>query len=391
MQQEISKYLDGIQDDLIKFTSELIQIESLTGHEAEATKRVAEEMEKLGYDEVTIDSHGSVLGRVGNGDVTYLYDAHIDVVPAKDANDWTHPPFSGKIVDGFLWGRGSVDTKSSVCSMVYAGHALKELGLLEGKTVLISASVMEEDYDGELLSQAIEENNIKADYCIIGEPSDLNLAVGHRGRAMYKITTTGVSCHGSAPNNGVNSIYKMAKIIQNVENQQKEFDKLEGEKGSVVLSHIESRTASLNAVPDLTSIFLDRRLALGETEEMVAEEMDKIIDGSEATWEIYNAVGKAATGKEVVLRTFLPAWETDSSHELVLAAKLAISDVTDVPKEIFKWEFSTNGYATNGKNIVPTIGVGPGDMNLAHMKDERCSISDIVKASKIYACLAIRI
>ncbi|QZY54818.1 YgeY family selenium metabolism-linked hydrolase [Crassaminicella profunda] len=387
MNDSIVECFSQLRDDLIKFTQKLVRIESYTGKEQEATELVKAEMEKLGYDEVIVDNYGSVLGRVGSGDTKIIYDAHIDVVEAKDANEWKYGAFSGEIVDGAMYGRGTVDTKSSVCAMIYAGHAMKKLGLLEDKTVYISASVMEEDFDGELLFRVIEEQKLDLDYTIIGEPSNLQLAVGHRGRSMYTITTKGVSAHGSAPNNGVNAIYKMAKILSRVENQQKEFDKINGEKGSVVVSNIEARTASLNAVPDQCKIYLDRRLALGETEEMVAKEMDKIIEGTDATWEIYNAIGKSATGKDVVLRTFMPAWETAEDHQLTQAAIKSFNEVLEKKPEIFKWEFSTNGFATNGRFNVPTIGFGPGEMKYAHMKDEHCKVEDIVTAAKVYTAL----
>ena len=82
-----------------------------------------------------------------------LFDAHIDVVTAEDAADWEHGPFSGDVVDGVVWGRGTVDTKSSAVAMIYAGYLMKKLNLLEGKKVYISTSVMEEDFDGKKMAE----------------------------------------------------------------------------------------------------------------------------------------------------------------------------------------------------------------------------------------------
>lgn len=388
MSKNISNFLDSKRDALIAFTQDMIRIESYTCKEKEASERVQAEMISLGYDDVKVDSFGSVLGRVGNGETVLLYDAHIDVVEALDAADWKHGPFSATIEDGCMYGRGTVDTKSSVCAMVYAGHAMKELGLLEDKTVYISASVGEEDYDGFFLENAIREHKIEADFAVIGEPSDLNLAVGHRGRSMYTIQTQGVSAHGSAPHNGINAIYKMAKVIERVEAQQGKFDLLEGEKGSVVLSNVQARTASLNAIPDQCTIYLDRRLALGETEEIVAAEMDAIVEGLDAKWSVYRATGESFTGKEIDMHVFLPAWEIDANHVLAVAGTKAISTVTGKTDTTFKWEFATNGFATNGPFQVPTIGVGPGEIKYAHMKDENCKVEDIVSAAKIYTCIS---
>ena len=385
----INKIFDEIQNDLIDFTQRLIRVESYTGKETETSKLVKDEMIKLGYDDVTVDKYGSVLGKLGSGDKHILYDGHIDVVEAPDKDEWLYPPFEAKIVDGKLYGRGAVDMKAAVAGMVYAGYAMKKLNLLEGKTVYISASVMEEEYDGELLYRVINEQKLSLDYTIIGEPSALQLAVGHRGRAMYVISTPGISAHGSAPEKGDNAIYKMGKILHNIEQLQKYFDTLEGDnKGSIVVSDIKARTASLNAIPDLCSIYIDRRLALGETREMVDKEMDKIIEGTDASWEIYTASGKSFTNADVELETFLPAWEINLDHELVKFGQSAFKEITNSTVNIFKWPFATNGFATNGRFNVPTIGFGPGDYKLAHMKDEHCAVDDIVLASKFYTILA---
>ena len=386
--EEIKVELEQMKYDIIEFTKKFIQIRSFTGKEAEATKLVANKMKELGYDEVIVDSYGNVLGRIGSGKTKILYDAHIDVVEAKDEADWIYPPFAAEIHDDIIYGRGTVDTKSAVISMIYAGYLVKKLNLCNGKTIYISASVMEEDFDGELLYRVIKENNLKLDYVVIGEPSNLQIALGHRGRAMYKITTLGVSAHGSAPEKGDNAIYKMAKILERIENKQKEFDKLEGEKGSIVVSNIEARTASLNAVPDMCTIYIDRRLALGETEDKVNKEMESFVDGIDAKYEIYVAEGVSQTGKEVTLRTFLPAWEISKDAYLTKIAIKSFEECFNAEAPLFKWPFATNGFATNGEIKVPTIGFGPGDLKLAHMKDERCHLEDLYKTITFYTSVA---
>lgn len=384
----LKKELENIKTDILEFTKKFIQIRSFTGKETEATRLVANKMKELGYDEVIIDSYGSVLGRIGTGKTKILYDAHIDVVEAKDELEWKYPPFSGEIVDDMIYGRGTVDTKSSVISMIYAGYLIKKFNLCEGKTIYISASVMEEDFDGELLYRLMKENDLKLDYVIIGEPSNLQIALGHRGRSMYKITTLGVSAHGSAPEKGDNAIYKMAKILERIENKQREFDKIEGEKGFIVVSNIEARTASLNAVPDMCTIYIDRRLALGETEEKVNKEMESFIEGIDAKYEVYIAKGVSQTGKEVTLRTFMPAWEVSKDDYITQIAIKSYEECFNKKAPLFKWPFSTNGFATNGEIKVPTIGFGPGDLKLAHMKDERCNIDDLYKTIIFYTSVA---
>ena len=85
---------------------------------------------------------------------------------------------------------------------MYAGYLAKTLGLYAGKTIYVSASVMEEDFDGFALGNLIDELELELDYVVICEPSENRIAIGHRGRALFEVHTKGVACHGSAPENG---------------------------------------------------------------------------------------------------------------------------------------------------------------------------------------------
>ena len=133
-----------LQKELIEFTQSLIQIKSLSGQEREVIQLIEQKMKALGYDEVTIDSMGNVLGRIGDGSKSILFDSHVDTVDVKDEEAWDIPPFSGRIVDGRLHGRGSVDMKSAAAASLFAGALAKNLGLTVGKTVYVSCTVFEE-------------------------------------------------------------------------------------------------------------------------------------------------------------------------------------------------------------------------------------------------------
>ena len=155
--ENLSIELEKIKPDIIEFSKKLIQIRSFTGKEKEAAELIKNKMLELNYDQVKVDTYGNVLGIIGNGKTKVLYDAHIDVVEAKDEKEWEYPPFSGEVHNGILHGRGSVDTKGSVISMVYAGYLMKKLNLCPDKTIYISTSTMEEDFDGELLYRTMKK------------------------------------------------------------------------------------------------------------------------------------------------------------------------------------------------------------------------------------------
>src|SRR6188474_2014560 len=100
-----------IRHELIEFTQSLIRIKSMSGQEEEIIKFIEKKMKALGYDEVIIDSMGNVLGRIGDkrNQKSILFDSHVDTVEVNDEDKWDVPPFSGDILEGRIYGRGSVD------------------------------------------------------------------------------------------------------------------------------------------------------------------------------------------------------------------------------------------------------------------------------------------
>ena len=374
----------NITNDLIAFAQDLVRIKSYSGQEEQIARFIASRMNALGFDEVKIDRYGNVLGRVGDGKRVILFDSHTDTVSVTDEALWDLPPFSGEIRNGYLWGRGSVDMKSGAAASVYAAAQAKRQGLLAGKTVYVSCTVFEEDCDGEGLKRLLEESHIQPDYAIICEPSANLIALGHKGKAQIIIRTQGVSAHGSAPEKGVNAIYEMAEIIQRVEQTNRELMRPGGRTGTLVLSQISSTSVSLNAVPSACEVYLDRRMAVGETEQNIRDEMDRIIAGKNAAWEIDTLHRTTWTGEKLTYRPFHLAWEISLQHPLAQTFSAAYGETFgQAPETPLFWDYSTNAVATVRLGI-PTIGFGPGEYKLAHMRDERCAMRQIVEACEVY-------
>jgi putative selenium metabolism hydrolase len=374
-----------LQNELIEFTQNLIRIKSLSGQEEQIICFIEKRMIALGYDEVRIDSMGNLLGRIGNGPKTILFDSHVDTVDVKDEAQWEIPPFSGKIVDGRLHGRGSVDMKSSVAASIYAGAIAKRSGFADGKTIYMSCTVFEEDCDGENLRHLFKEFNLRPDYVVICEPSNNVITLGHKGKAQIAIKTQGVSAHGSAPEKGHNAIYEMAEIIQRVEKTNLELPNKHGMKGTLVMSRISSLSASLNAVPSECEVYLDRRMIPGETEAAIKAEMDALIAGKKATWEVGTLHRKSWTGLDIKYDPFHLAWKIDLEHELSEACIAAYKEHFGAePSQYDFWDFSTNAVTPVSLGI-PTIGFGPGEYKLAHMRNESCAVDQILEACNFYA------
>lgn len=380
-----------IAQELIEFTQSLIRIKSMSGQEEEIIKFIEEKMKALGYDEVRIDSMGNILGRIGSGEKSVLFDSHVDTVEVNDEAKWDVPPFSGNIVNGHVHGRGSVDMKSSVAASIYAGVIAKKLGLDSGKTIYVSCTVFEEDCDGENLKHLFKELGLKPDYVVICEPSNNKIALGHKGKAQVSIKTQGVSAHGSAPEKGINAIYEMAEIIQRVEKTNSELMKKAAPRGTLVMSRISSTSASLNAVPSECEVYLDRRTVPGETADTIKKEMDQIIQGKNATWEVGTLHRKSWTGMDITYEPFHSAWKIDLRHELTQACIAAYRETFgSEPDEYDFWDFSTNA-VTPVRLGIPTIGFGPGEYKLAHMRNENCKVEQILEACRLYTSLIQKI
>lgn len=375
----------AMQAELIDFAQALVRIKSLSGQEREAAEFIAQRMRDLGFDEVRIDALGSVLGRIGSGPKAILFDSHIDTVAVTDEETWDVAPFSGRIVDGNLYGRGSVDMKSAAAASIYAAVLATQRGLPAATSIYVSCSVFEEDCDGENLKSMFAEFGLRPSYVIICEPSSNKIALGHKGKAQVAITAYGVSAHGSAPEKGINAIYEMAEIIQRVEKLNLELMRRPAPHGTLVMSRISSVSASLNAVPSSCEVYLDRRMVSGETEADIRAEMDGLVAGKRATWQIGALQRRSWTGRDIRYEPFHLAWKIDLDHELTRACIAAYRDCFGrEPGEYDYWDFSTNAVTPVSMGI-PTIGFGPGEHKQAHMRNEHCPVSEIVDACAFYA------
>jgi putative selenium metabolism hydrolase len=373
---------------IVRFLRDLIAIPAESGREGERCERVRREYEALGFDEVRFDALGTVVARLGAGPLKILMDGHIDCVGVGDRGAWAFDPFLGKLEDGEIWGRGAVDELPAIAAMAYGARILADRGLPPGVSLYLTASVMEEDCDGYCMRHLIEHEGIRPDLVVLGEPTDLAVFRGQRGRMEATITTRGVSAHGAHAQRGVNALYKMAPIISDVEALDATLaeDPFLG-KGSVIVSFIECTSPSLNAVPDSARIHLDRRLTVGETVDSAMAELAALphLGDAEVALSTYDALSWRGTRAQQ--DKYYPTWVLDEDHPLVRGVAAAAAEVLGATPAISRWHFSTNGVATMGVYGIPTVGFAPGREELAHTTEERVSIDDLVRATAVYSLI----
>lgn len=387
--QKLEAMAKKYEPEILEFARDIIRTRSYSTEEKDLVMLIKSKMESLGFDEVKVDGIGNIIGRVGNGPRKILYDAHIDTVWAEDLENWRMDPFAAVVEGNLLYGRGSTDEKTAMSSMVYGAAMAKQLGLLDGFSLYISGTVLEETCDGLSVIHMVEKEGLKPDFVVLCEPTSLDVYRGHRGRVELKITTTGTSAHAAHPDKGDNAIYKMARTVLNIEKLTSTFkdDPFLG-KGTAVVSIIESKAPSINSVPYESTIYIDRRITIGETKETVlAEFRGAVYDPEHTTVELTEFEDTSWTGLHVKQEKYFPTWALDEHHPLVKAGVDAATEARGKTPAISRWIFSTNGVAFMGHFNIPSIGFGPGDEWLAHAANEYVRISDLYEAARFYALL----
>lgn len=390
--RQVNEKVATAHDDIIQFFREIVAIPSLNSDIEEVGKRVGEEMSKLGFDDVYVDKYGSIVGRIGNGEKIILFDSHLDTVGIGDPDQWEWDPFIGKVENGMLYARGALDEKNSTPGMVYGMAIARDLGLLDGWTAYYLGNI-EEWCDGVGCAAFHDWEGVHPDYVVIGEPTNMKVYRGHKGRIEMEISCKGKSAHAASNYMGDNAVYKMLPVIQAISEMEKDFVPHEFlGQGRVTVTRVSSVSPSTNAVPDECTIFVDRRVTFGETKKYWREALEALIpEEHKEDFEVRKLIytEPSHTGAVYEYEQYFPAWALEKEHPLVVAGESLVKmlwNVEDVAGQ-GKWDFSTNGNYWRGKEGIPCIGFAPGNEIYAHAVNEHVPLKDVVEATKFYALL----
>ncbi len=393
--KQIRERVHNAQDDIIRFMRDICAIPSMDGQIKDVGERIQAEMRKLGFDEVRFDKMGNTIGRIGNGPKVLVFDSHIDTVGVGDPDEWEWDPFTGKVENGILYARGACDEKNSTPGMVYGLALARDLGLLEGYTAYYFGN-MEEQCDGIAPNAFVEvDPQVRPDFVVIGEPTRMQVYRGHKGRVELRVIAKGRSAHAASHYLGDNAVYKMAGVIAAIRDLDRRmrfgfgYHPVQG-YASIAVTDAEARTASLNAVPDQFTIYIDRRMTLSETREQVIAQVKGLIPDylqEEIQVEELFYDTPSYTGFVFPVSKFYPPWLLEDTHPLIQAAQRAVEMLWNEKRELGTWDFSTNGTYWAGKAGIPSIGFGPGDEKFAHTNLEQVPLDDVVAATEFYALL----
>ena len=392
---EIKKRVGEKREDIIQFLRDICAIPSMDGQLKDVGERIQAEMRKLGFEEARFDKMGNTVGRIGNGPKVIVFDSHIDTVGVGDPKEWDWDPFVGKIEDGRLYARGACDEKGSTPGMIYGLAIARDLGLLDGYTAYYFGN-MEEWCDGIAPNAFVEADpQVKPDFVVIGEPTKMQVYRGHKGRIELKVTAHGRSAHAASHYLGDNAVYKMMAIITQIRELDRRmrfgmgYHPVQGFP-SIAVTDVSARTASLNAVPDQFTIFIDRRITSNEPHDDVIDQIKGLIPDylqEEIHVEELFYDEPSYTGFVFPVSKYYPAWLLEDGHALVQAGQDTVEALWSEKRSLGTWDFSTNGTYWAGKAGIPSIGFGPGDEKTAHMRNENVPLDEVVDATEFYALL----
>ncbi len=373
----------------IDFLRDLVTLPSPSRGERLVCERVKREMEQLGYADVHVDEMGNVIGRLGSGPRVIAYDAHVDTVGIANPRAWKFDPFRGVVSGGILYGRGASDQKGGIASMIHGAALLARLGVPDDLTLWFTATVNGEDCVGLAWQFLVRETGLRPEVVVVAMPSHLGVCRGQRGRMEVELTTTGVSTHGSQPERGANAIYAMAPVVEALERLHGRLDTehpLLG-TGSLAVTDISCRSASLTAVPDECTIHVDRRVTLGETEEQVLEQLVELpeVAAADARVTLLDYELPSWRGFTYPTRKFFPAWETPEGSRAMQAALATARTVLGREPRHHRSNFSSSGCTTAGMFGIPTVGFGPADELHSHSSNDQIPLVQLQPAMAFYA------
>jgi len=370
-------------DEVLRFARRLITTPSENpGGTEDAVAAVALEiLEDLGgTPEIVRGEEGrpSVVARFGRGDRPALaWNGHLDVVPAGDPSAWRHPPFGAEVVHGTLVGRGAADMKGAIASALAAVSAIRRSCVeLAGRLDL--HLVADEELAGLHGTKVLNERGyLDQDAAIVGEATDLNIALAQRGGAWITATTRGRAAHGSTPQLGVSAITSMARFLLRIEEVLPDIEHPLVGRPTVNAAMIQGGSAP-NVVADRCVVEIDRRIIPGETEpEEVLEPFDRLADAIRSEH------------SEVDLSFAIGLWtdaaEVTGDPAIADLCRAALREETGrAPLDTGFTGITDARFYLNDRSI-PTIILGPGSLGVAHTANESVEIAQLVAAARVYA------
>jgi acetylornithine deacetylase/succinyl-diaminopimelate desuccinylase-like protein len=379
----------------------MVRIKSVVGEPTTAHLWVTKQLRELGF---TVE-HYAVEGRktplvlgILEGDQDgpgVLFDAHYDTVHAVPT-DWDHDPWGATVEDGVLYGRGAVDSKGTHVAMLAALEQVVAGGQpRSGPIMFMSDSDGEDGFRGATLMADLGVTPRVGTIFSAEATSNTGIEIAYPGISTWKVTAVGRTAHPTEPENGINAVTKMAKLVQAVDE-----GRLETPRGTSTWFEPRHTVQAIRTLPGggwtipgrcdaVISVMSPAGVTLNEVRDAIAAFLQQLEqEDGEVRYEF--KVLPMGAG-----RLWLRPGESDPEAPGVKALEQAVSDVRGEPGEVRKFnggwvdavELMRPG--ANGYSEPAVITFGPGDFEQAHAVDEHIRLSDVAEAAEIYAAATL--
>ncbi len=321
----------------------------------------------------------NLTARLGSGEHPRLvWNGHLDVVPAPDRSSWSHDPFRAVREDNLLIGRGVSDMKGSFGSLIGALEALHSVGVELSGELVVQAAADEETLGPDGTRFLLEEEPLRAEAGICGEPTSLRPMIAARGLHWWRITTRGKSCHASVPDQGINALVKMAHVIRSLDELTLPAEHPVVGGATLSMDTIEGGSAT-NIVPDRVEMTMDRRLVPGEDPDEAKTQIRKRLR------ELEEADPELRVEAEVI--TEAEPSETDPNEPIVELCQRISRQVTGEEVPLGGMSGATDARLLINQAAIPTVIYGPGSLDQAHAVDEHVEVDQLIRGARCYAAV----
>ncbi len=322
----------------------------------------------------------NLWARRGTADPVICFAGHTDVVPTGDINNWTYPPFTPTIADGYLWARGAADMKTGIAAFTIAAERFVQ-NHPEHKGSI--AFLITSDEEGPSVNgtvkviETLEARHEKITYCLVGEPSSTDtlgdiIKNGRRGSLGAELTVTGKQGHVAYPHLASNPIHAAMSALAELTNATWDTGNDYFPATSLQISNINSGTGATNVIPETLEAIFNFRFSTETTEGELKAKTHAIFDKHFVDSKANYAINWKLSGQPFLT----------PEGKLVSACQKAIKKVTNIDTTL-----STSGGTSDGRFIAPTgaqvVELGVRNATI-HQVDEKVEVDDLGKLAQIY-------
>ncbi|MFQ5957604.1 MAG: M20 family metallopeptidase [Candidatus Brocadiales bacterium] len=384
MRKDIEEFVEAHREELIQIACDLIaaKTENPPGRERLAVKVVEKYLDSndIRYEVFEKEpERTNIVASVGAGKPSLLVACHLDVVPAGDG--WHQDPFKASVVDGKVVGRGASDNKGQMASCMVLTKYLKEReDSLSGEFILVGAA--DEERGSRLgLEYLLEECGLRADYAIIPDISYgmKKIDVCEKGALFLEITSQGKQAHGSRPEQGVNAIWNMVELLNEIRSMSFKCTSYPLFTPPTLNLGTIQGGAARNIVPGKCQVCIDIRYLPGETKEEIVERIQGLIQKVEQL--------NTQAHFELKVASHLPPSKVPHDNHVIELIARHTKNVLGCRPELIGLSGATVTKQLLDKGIT-AVGFGPGDENQAHVANESIDIQQLIDFAKIMALVS---